>query len=94
MYTWQQCKELYINYHGYFYRGKSKVMSTLEQSKALNISWEIKVHLYCNIPYASVWLERSKSKMIENDGRIEKWENKKYFNFSHFCLVESGNVDR
>ena len=30
---------------------------------------------------------------VENDGRIEKWNDRKYFNFSNFCLVESGKVE-
>ena len=36
-----------------------------------------------------VWPEEWKSKMIENGRRMEKWEDRKDFNFSHFCLVES-----
>ena len=35
----------------------------------------------------SIWLKKWKSGRIENDGRMEKWENIKDFNFSHFCLV-------
>ena len=31
--------------------------------------------------------------MIENGERIEKWENRKNFNFPHFCLVESEKVE-
>ena len=27
-------------------------------------------------------------------GGVEKWENRKYFNFSPFCLVGSGKVER
>jgi len=38
-------------------------------------------------------LERWKSERIENDRRMEKWEDRKDFNFSPFCLVESGKVD-
>ena len=38
-------------------------------------------------PLGSVWLKEWKSGRIENDGRMEKWENIKDFNFSHFCLV-------
>ena len=26
-------------------------------------------------------------------GGVEKWENRKYFNFSHFCLVVSEKVE-
>ena len=25
--------------------------------------------------------------------RVEKWEDRKYFNFPHFCLVRSGKVE-
>ena len=28
-----------------------------------------------------------KNERIENAERIEKWEDKKYFSFSHLCLV-------
>ena len=35
----------------------------------------------------SVWLKEWKSRRIENGGRMEKWENIKDFNFSHFRLV-------
>ena len=30
---------------------------------------------------------------IENSGMMEKWDDKKYFNFSHFSLVGSGKVE-
>ena len=30
--------------------------------------------------------------MIENGEMMEKWEDKKDFNFSHFCLVGSRKV--
>ena len=30
---------------------------------------------------------------MENGGRIEKWKDRKDFNFSHFCLVGSGKVE-
>ena len=33
-------------------------------------------------------MEGWKSKMIENRGRMEKWEDKKVFSFSHLYLVE------
>ena len=36
----------------------------------------------------SVWLEEWKS------GKMEKWENKKHFIFSHICLVGSGKVEK
>ena len=39
-----------------------------------------------------VWLEEWKSERIENSERMEKWENRKDFNFSHFCLVRSEKV--
>ena len=42
----------------------------------------------------SNWLEVWKSGRIENGGRMEKWEDRKDFNFPHFCLVESEKVDR
>ena len=32
------------------------------------------------------------NKKIENGGRMEKWEGRKYFNFSHFYLVRSGKM--
>ena len=41
----------------------------------------------------SVWLEGWKSLKIENGGRMKKWEDRKYFNFPHFCLVGSGKVE-
>ena len=33
-----------------------------------------------------------KSKRIKNGGMIEKWEDRKYFNFSPFCLIGSEKV--
>ena len=41
----------------------------------------------------SVWLEGWKSGRIKNGGRMEKWEDRKDFIFSHFCLVGSGKVE-
>ena len=41
----------------------------------------------------SVWLEGWKSGMIENDGRMKKWEDRKDFNFPPFCLVGSEKVE-
>ena len=41
----------------------------------------------------SVWLEGWKSERIKNGGRMEKWEDRKDFIFSHFCLVGSGKVE-
>ena len=41
----------------------------------------------------SNWLEVWKSGRIENGGRMEKWEDRKDFNFPHFCLVRSGKVE-
>ena len=38
-------------------------------------------------------MEGWKSGRIENDELMEKWEDRKDFNFSHFCLVESEKVD-
>ena len=38
-------------------------------------------------------VEKWKSEKIENDGRVEKWEDRKYFNFFLFCLVWSGKVE-
>ena len=29
----------------------------------------------------------------ENCGRVKKWEDRKDFNFLHFCLVRSGNLE-
>ena len=40
-----------------------------------------------------VWLEMWKSERIENDGRMEKWEDRKDFNLSPLFLVESGKVE-
>ena len=40
----------------------------------------------------SIWLERWKNGRRENDGMMEKWEDRKDFNFSHFCLVGSEKV--
>ena len=39
-----------------------------------------------------VWLEEWKSGRIKNSGRMEKWEDRKFFNFSYFCLVRSEKV--
>ena len=39
-----------------------------------------------------VWLEMWKSERIKNDGRMEKWKDRKNFNLSHFCLVGSKKV--
>ena len=33
------------------------------------------------------------SERKENDGRMEKWKDRKYFNLSHFCLVGSEKVE-
>ena len=41
----------------------------------------------------SIWLEGWKSWKIENGERVEKWEDIKNFDFSHFCLVESEKVE-
>ena len=35
---------------------------------------------------------RVESERIENGEMMEKWENRKDFNFSHFCLVDSKKV--
>ena len=43
--------------------------------------------------FLSVWLKEWKSKMIENGGRIEKWNDRKDFIFSPICLVNSGKVE-
>ena len=37
----------------------------------------------------SNWLEVWKSGRIENGGRMEKWEDRKDFNFPYFCLVKN-----
>ena len=34
-----------------------------------------------------------KSGRTENNRKMEKWKNRKYFNFSLFCLVGSGKVE-
>ena len=39
-----------------------------------------------------IWLEGWKSGRIKNGQMMEKWENKKDFNFPHFCLVGSGKM--
>ena len=31
---------------------------------------------------------------IENYERMEKWESRKDFNFSHFCLIRSGKMKK
>ena len=36
---------------------------------------------------------RWKSRNIENGRRMEKWEDKKDFNFAHFYLVQSKKVE-
>ena len=42
----------------------------------------------------SIWLEEYwKSRRIENSRRMEKWEDRKDFNFSPIYLVESGKVE-
>ena len=41
-----------------------------------------------------VWLEMWKSERIENDGMMEKLEDRKDFNLSPFCLVGRGKVER
>ena len=46
----------------------------------------------CVVTLGSVWLEEWKSRRIENGERMEKWEDRKDFNFFPFCLVESGKV--
>ena len=33
-----------------------------------------------------------KSERIKNCGRMEKWNDRKYFNLSHFCLIGSEKV--
>ena len=43
--------------------------------------------------YGLVWLEWWKSGRIKNGEMIEKWEDRKNFNFSHFCLVGSEKVE-
>ena len=43
--------------------------------------------------FRSIWLEGWKSERSENGGRMEKWEDRKDFNLSHFCLVGSGKVE-
>ena len=48
---------------------------------------------HTHIHLKSVWFEGWKNGRIENCGMIEKWENRKDFIFSHFCLVESGKVE-
>ena len=37
--------------------------------------------------------DKWKSRKIENCGKLEKWKDIRGFNFSHFCLVESGKVE-
>ena len=44
-------------------------------------------------PLGCVWLEEWKSGRIENGGSIEKWEDRKDFNFPPFCLVGSEKVE-
>ena len=41
----------------------------------------------------SVWLEGWKSKRIKYGQRMEKWKDRKNFNFPHFCLVGSGKME-
>ena len=41
-----------------------------------------------------VWLEGWKSGRIKNDRRMEKWEDRNFFNLSHFCLVGNEKVER
>ena len=36
---------------------------------------------------------RGEKVKIENGKKMEKQENRKYFNFSHFCLVGSEKVE-
>ena len=42
--------------------------------------------------FRSIWLEGWKSERTENGRRMEKCEDRKIFNLSHFCLVGSGKV--
>ena len=41
----------------------------------------------------SVWLKKWKSERIENSERMEKWEDRKDFNFPLFCLIGSGKIE-
>ena len=50
-------------------------------------------HFWLGSHLGFVWLEGWKCGRIENSGRVEKWEDKIFFNFPHFCLVGSGKVE-
>ena len=47
------------------------------------------IYIYIYISHKILWL-RGRVCLV---GGVEKWENRKNFNFSHFCLVESEKVD-
>ena len=40
-----------------------------------------------------VWLEGWKNGKIKNDGMVEKWEDRKDFNFSFFSLIGSKKTE-
>ena len=41
----------------------------------------------CFLPYGSVWLGGWKNWRIKNGETKENWKDRKYFSFSHLCLV-------
>ena len=45
----------------------------------------------------SIWLEEWKNERIESDRNVKKWEDRKDFNFPHFCSVgsvKSGEMEK
>ena len=57
------------------------------------VGWDVGYWIKELGPLGSDWLEEWKSGRIENGGRMKKWEDRKDFNFSHFCLVRSRKVE-
>ena len=50
--------------------------------------------MFCSLrSLGFVWLDEWKSGRIENDGMMEKCEERKDFNFPNFCLVKSEKLE-
>ena len=64
-------------------------MSVSVWNTVLNISHCLRVTSLCGY----VWLEGLENERIENGRMMEKWENRKDFNFPH-CLIRSGKMEK
>ena len=72
---------------------QSKTQLNFHRTNKDQMQWQRHSNQHKGTYLGFVWLEEWKSGRIENGEMMEKQEDRKNFNFSHFCLVDSEKVE-